>query len=428
MAMRTLDQLGPLYLKDPGVAHELLAALKDLEGQSMEEDWAAEHIINQAWLDCHWDNPECRKVLVEISDCFGRQPEPMADFLEVCWANDFEDWHHFIELEMVDDARLATKIYQRFDHEGPTVDVLESMMFLRDNVASDIYADPIIAGMINSGMRYVTSNALIVLLLKLWRRYGPVGGINNNALKVLKTRLVGETSHDAIRVVECIRMREVRPMMDEIAVMATKPVGQASRRARRIMLDLSDGRYAKNIAHAARKAPWHSYLTRINHRALIYMLEFMRDNRSIVPMVGLFNAYPRNAMVHGAFTHIMECDPDWNERSIIDAEFQGDAFPTSVHSAVYHMYMWGEPPPAIQFFHYALRDYPRAVENIAKRAHLVKREVTWARRKLLLCCMAKASGALEESRACKYGKVAAAPECMLARYPEAWPVVMGFLG
>jgi len=413
---RALDQIGPLYLNDPRHAQELLNCLKDLDVAE------AEPIINQAWLDCHWHNLDCRDMLVKISDMFDRRPEPMLNFLVVCWNNDFEDWHHFIELDMLEEDELAIAIYARFDYEGPTEDVLDSMMFLRHDPDSDQFADPIMGRMIKRGM---SAPAVQTDLLKLWRRYGPSDACSStSALTRLKTLLPGEQGHDAIRVVECLKMREVRPMLPEIALLATGySTWPQSRRARRIMLDLGDSKYAKSVALAVRRQPWHAYVTRLNHKTLFHMLEYLRDNRAMTCLVDMFNRAPTGRRLGGVFTRVMECDPDSRELNSMRWEPQAECFPTDVHSAVYYMYMYGQPPPDVRLFHSALLWHPLAVENIAKRAHLVKAELNWARHRLLLCCM---------SRVIDSAKRPKIPDscCLLAlaRHTEAWPVVVGFLG
>ena len=86
------------------------------------------------------------------------------------------------------------------------------------------------------------------------------------------------------------------------------------------------------------------------------------------------------------------------------------------------MYVHGTPPEG-RLFCQALREHPLAVECIARRAPDIHREVTWTRRKLLLCCLSEGHAGPKAAKAAKGRGVLNT----LARHSCAWPGVLGFL-
>lgn len=420
-AMSEIDILraGERYLHDPTTAEDLVRALV--------AHWDPAHLIDQAWLNCHWDHPDAIELLVDVSDIYGLAPEPLQEFLHVCWARNELKWHHFLTLDLLEDKPgLAGQIYSRFVDEGPSDEVVDSMMFLQGSLDSDDYAKEIMPYMINRGM---LSNPCTGLL-KLWRRYGVCEGIEEPALIALRYKLCNpKLANYAIRVIECLKFRDICPMLDCIVKLACygPALEIATRRARRVIVEVSTGRYCKHVARAicAEANGWYPWMTRLHHACQWRLLDYMRDHRAIEPMIDLMNTFPSSALRHGVFTRIMQMDPDYFERADIN-DMSPETFPISVHSAVHYMYMRGQPPPAIAFFYAALDMFPDAVGCIAQRAPLVRCEVTWARRKLLLCAMAAANSTRPvKSVHCIGGtadvlKVLTAHECI-------WPSVLQFL-
>ena len=412
-------QLGERYTREPSVVNALLRAIVAHDDPAL--------LIEQAWLGCHWDHPDAIEFLVDINDLYGLAPEPLQEFMHVCWARNEPAWHHFLTLDLLEtQPELAGQIYSRFVDEGPSDEVIDSMMFLQGTLDSDDYAKEIMPYMINRGMLSNPCSGL----LKLWRRYGVCEGLEEPALIALSYKLGRqELANYAIRVVECLKFRDIRPMLDNIAHLACNgpAVDIAARRARRVIVDVSTGMCCKHVARAicAGAFGWQSWMARLHHACQWRLLDYMRDHRAMDPMIDLMNTFPSSALRHGVFTRIMQMDPDYFERADIN-HVPEETFPTSVHSAVHYMYMRGQPPPAIAFFYAALDMYPGAVSCIALRAPLVHREVTWARRKLLLCAMAAANAArpvksVHGTRgATDVLKVLTAHECV-------WPAVMQFL-
>jgi len=420
--MVDIAELGARYLKDPSVANDLLRALVDVVDRVANPG----EMIEQEWLNCHWDEAGTISFLVDISDIYDRHPEPLNEFMRVCWECDEPQWHHFINLETLEtDTALSQQYYRRFLLEGPTNEVIDSMLFLRASLDSDRYADAVITDMVVRGM---AENPCIGIL-KLWRRYAVNYGVEPAALETLAQMLLGDTrlAPYAIRVVECLRFRDVLPMLDQVANLASYPNGIGGCRARRIVKGISDGLFTKEVAAAVRKQPWHPYVDDLNDSCMWRMLGYLRDSGAMTTLARLFNLYPSTAVGRGVFTHIMECDPTSAERVHLFA-WPADTFPTSMHAAVYYMHMRGQPPQAIQFFYEAVRRYPMAVECIASRAPLVRREVTWARRKLLLCCMARATREVEKNNKMMRGAGVRVPLLrMLADNQCVWHSVMKFM-
>jgi hypothetical protein len=78
----------------------------------------------------------------------------------------------------------------------------------------------------------------------------------------------------------------------------------------------------------------------------------------------------------------------------------GDA-PAGVHAAIYYMHVRGVPPPDMGLFHWARR--------------AICRELNWARRRVLLMPLVRATGAAK-------GTLGRLQDC-----EAIWPVVLGFM-
>ena len=122
-----LELIGQQFLRDPSVATKLLFALLDLPDQTRQ------HVINQAWLNVHWEDSDVRGTLTVIWNMCNRRPEPIIDFLRVCWHhNDTFHWHYFLSDDMLDCPDTACELYRRFDIEGPTRLVIDNMKFFAE--------------------------------------------------------------------------------------------------------------------------------------------------------------------------------------------------------------------------------------------------------------------------------------------------------
>jgi len=408
-----MEELGRRYMEDPELADELLQALLREKPNP---------VIHQAWLNCHWDSDTAVGMLIDVADFWDRRPEPMLDFMQACWSRNDTAWHTFIKLDSLeDDPELAEAMYRRFAVEGPTDAVVSSMLFLRLTPDSDRYAAGIIAPLLCRGM---VENPCTDLL-KLWRRYAVSDGIDKCAMRALRRLLTDPaTAAAAVRVVQILRLRDCAPLLPQLAVLACAGLQPATRHARGILVGISDGHYAGRVARAVCKLPWHPYMITLHCRTQYRMLNYMRDERAMAAMISLFNTRPARALSEGVFTRIVEMDPDYYER--LQLRHSAYCEPTDVHGAVYHMYMHGAPPTG-RLFYEALREYPLAVGCIARRAPRVRRETTWARRKLLLCCL---SAGHKGPRGAKSTKAAGGREGVLSTLVEhscAWPGVLGFL-
>ena len=408
-AMERLGVLGPRYLADPSLAGEMMEALVCIDN--------APAVINQAWLDCHWDYPDALRFLVDCYDCWGRQPEPLGDFFQACWARNDIVWHRFVDVDTIeDDAHLADLMYDRFALEGPTESVVRSMMYLRVSLDSDQYADDIMPQLINSGINGPNARGL----LKLWRRYG-VTDHCGEAIVALNDHLAGDLADDAVRAVECLRMKHLTCLMDSLSQLTGSASGIASRCARRLIVGASDTHYDRCVANAITQVPWHNYMTRFHPRTLWRMVDYMMEQGALRTMIDLWNAQPNHGLVRGLFTRIMAMNPAYSERAEIVETARLDPFPTTMHTSIYYMYMRGMPPPAMQFFHDANRAWPDAVKALG-RAPAIAREIKWARRKGLLVAMSTTPATAR--------KKPRGPRGVLTRlheHPATWPVVFKYL-
>lgn len=412
-----LAQLGPAYLADPALAPQLLEALIRCDDDGVP----AETLINQAWLDCHWNSAEAVSMLMDINDFWDRGPEPLCRFMEACWARERPAWHHFIDIEdMEDNADFAAQVYARFSVEGPTDDVLSSMMYLSRSLDCDRYAVPIMPDMINRGMRdNPTKN-----LLKLWRRYMVTDGIDDGAVRAIAVLLADDDlANNAVRVVECMRMRHIKPMLGAITALAGRPTGQAARRASRILVGLSDTPCAPDLARVICQYPMRPYVQRLGHRTLLQpaMQAYAKAHRAIDLLIDLWNVLPGATIISGGFTTVLEMEPTWFELGKMESR-PDYVPPDSAHGAIYHMHVRGTPPRHGYWnfqktFHY----FPEAVEVIAKRAPRVSREVKWARRGPLLASMASYNKMRSRrTQPCEVLSRLAHCEC-------CWPVVFQYL-
>lgn len=416
-AMSALAELGPSYMTDPTVAPQLLHALFHVND--------AETVIDQAWLDCHWRHPLARNFLVDVNDCWDRHPEPLREFIEVCHAADDPAWHFFADIDVFeDDPALAQVIYSRFGYEGPTDDVLGTMLRLRGSLESDQYADIIMPGLVNMRTHTGTCSSA---LLKLWRRYCVTDGVDEAAIGALKPLLKGgglypypDAADDAVRVAECLRIGQLPQLVPALVCLAAGEIGNASRRARRLLVAVSDTHLGVRIARAIQDTggPWHTYMTRMHLRTLWHMMDFMLRVQAVGTMRAMYDARPATAVDYGLFTRILCLDPA--ACRLVRAPV--DPVPDTVHTAIYYMAALGVPAPDMELFHRALREWPDAFQALA-RAPAINRELKWARRKGLLVPMAMAAARcpLRDRR----GGVSAL--LALATHEAVWPCVLQFI-
>ena len=410
--------LGRAYLDDYALAPQLLEALV-----ALPSGFAVEHAIDQAWLNVHWDQPCVVKMLVDIADFWNRMPEPRCRFFETCWQRDDASWHHFIDFTIIEggEDRLANLVYRQFLTEGPSDHVIDSLYFLSASLDSDRFADTIMVDIVNRG---AIANPCLALL-KLWRRYNVVEGLHDSTLvELTKLLAIKHLANDAIRVVECLQLPEVSVMLPSVAALASHSSCQASRRARRILVNVSDTHLAPQLAHVVCTQRYHVFIRRLHYTTLMQkvMLAFLVSNGAIDVAICLWNDMPDTSLRHGVYTAIMEMDPGWMDRvKMVERPDLVQAFPTSVHQAIYYMYMRGEPPPSAALFRSAYYANKNAVHAIAKRAHLVKHEINWMRRAGLLLALnafARAQGA--KKRQCTI-------LTRLARAEYCWPSVFQYL-
>ena len=407
---RPLAAVGDDFLRDPAFAEELLYRLQQTTG--------AERLIRQEWLEGHWEHASVREILATIVDRWGRAPEPAFAFLQTCWQWNDVCWHQFVDCDMLDDEVVGKAIYQRLQQEGPTANVLATMRWLGANVEkSDFFAKPIMADMVNKAAAQPPRN--LNDILRLWRHYGPLKGLHPAAYQMLKDAIpLPQYAYQAMRVVEYFAMKHVRPLLPDMAKLATGSSTQPGIvRARQLLMELSDSRWCKEVASAVGQAPWHRYVAHLHADTQWHLLDFLREHRALNVLADLLAAHGKEALLRGVLTRFLECYPTQRQCWSMLVEMPPSDLPLGCHDAVHYMYMRGRPSPT--FFHEALREFPDAVMAIARNADQVRKEVTWARRKLLLCALAagKPTGHKRARRL----------EHMLQNCPQAWPVVMQFL-
>jgi hypothetical protein len=96
-----------------------------------------------------------------------------------------------------------------------------------------------------------------------------------------------------------------------------------------------------------------------------------------------------------------------------------DPVPDTVHTAIYYMAAQGVPPPDMELFHRALREWPDAFQALA-RADPINRELKWTRRKGLLVPMAMWHPLRDRRGGDSVLKV-------LATHEAVWPCVLQFI-
>jgi len=423
-AMSALAELGPRYMTDPTVAPQLLHALFHVND--------AEKVINQAWLDCNWSHPLARNFLVDVNDCWDRHPEPLRDFIEVCHAADDPAWHYFADIDVFeDDPALAQVIYSRFAYEGPTDDVLGTMLRLRGSLESDHYADIIMPELVNLRMRTGTCSSA---LLKLWRRYCVTDGVDEAAIGALKPLLTGDlysypdAANDAVRVAECLRIGQLPQLVPALVCLAAGEIGNASRRARRLLVAISDTHLGVRIARAIQDtgAPWHTYMARLHLRTLWHMMDFMLRVQAVGTMQLMYNTHPMIAVDYGLFTRILCLDPMDPRGQPVQTYGPLRLPPATVHHAIYHMAVEGVPPPDMGLFHRAHREWPDAFQALA-RAPAINRELKWTRRKGLLLAMAMTLRRDAERCLLRDRRGGVPALLALAAHEAVWPCVLAFI-
>jgi hypothetical protein len=105
--------------------------------------------------------------MMSVAKDWMRYPEPHLQYLEHCWARG-RPWHWFIEPEHLADPVLASAIYARFLHEGPTSDTLVMMRYLDISELSDQYAVGIMDSLVQQAL---ACEPVPRTILYLWRRY-----------------------------------------------------------------------------------------------------------------------------------------------------------------------------------------------------------------------------------------------------------------
>lgn len=421
MTAPRLAQLGPAYMKDAGLAGTLLEALERLpEGQQ-------ELTINQAWLDRHWHHAAVRRVLRDIFVRWDRFPEPLGDFLEACWTYDDDCWHDFVRRaqfldndDLVED--LAEAIHDRLLKEGPTPHVFKTMMMMRGCYAASVWSFGITGILVNAAMKDPAppSNNM----LTLWWRYNP-NDVGRHAIARLEGVLQegGRRAAGACRVVHGLPMYHLSlQMMRSLVEIAQGRASIGSAYAIQTLIRASGTRRAKCVAEAVSGSlAWCEYMGRLSIKALWHMATFMRDTGAFTPMIKLYNDEPERAIRTGLFARILESDP--SEADLQRLRWVRPLDETSAEATVHCLHAWGSLDRAGTAFSQAVQAYPRAVAVLARHSPWVRTEMTWQRRKLLLCCLARGDlGAVKRPAPATRGLLAtlAMHECM-------WAPVLAFL-
>jgi len=434
----SLSVLGPAFLKDPEVAPQLLEAIKRLP------DGQPELTIEQAWLDVHWDHPKANNIIVEIAARWDRHPEPIGDFLEVCWKHDYIGWHLLLPLIKDDELVLeclVEGIYRRFAEEGPTEEVVSSMMSLRRSGgtrATKKWARSILGTMINNALS--VPDLPPIGLFVLWWTYKP-NDVEPAALRRLEALMVPGTPYAiwGTCIATGLPLSSVCTMLGKLAYLARGPTSAAMRNARRLILATSGSAgHCVDVARALEKTPWREYMTRLDPKTQWHIVPYMRDNRAIATMATLYNRDTDHAIRQGLFARIMECDP--SEEEMLQLEWAAPIdVGTGAETALHWMHVWGRLPHCqVPHFHEALVAYPKAVKAIARKHEWVAKEMTWARRKMLLCCMAASQDnqgmthkKAKEAKEAKEGTEGTeGTDCvleMLAKHQCIWHAVVAFM-
>ena len=398
--MLALEKVAQRYMDDPAQFSAMLAELL------LVDDADA---IQQDWLNCHWDDPRAINLLVDINDFWGRCPQPLGTFLQDRWDKDDTAWHFFVDSDLIDgDPALAARIYQQLAREGHTEKVLETMWCLQHSRESDHYADIMMPDLVNRA-------ALSADLLRLWHRYGPVDGVGDRAIGQLLHVLRCANSPmrgDAVRVVQRLQIMHMPRLVGALVQLAAAPTECDSRRARRILVRVSDTHLGVRIAKELPGVPWHAYMARFHHRTLWHMLDYMLEQREVPTMQALWSTYMGIGLDVGLFTRLVCLGVQVEAPCALLQEA-----PDGVHAAIYYMHVRGEIP-SVGLFHWAHREWPAALQVLSVHP-AIRRELNWARRRVLLLTLMRRAGTATGTATCTLGRL---EDC-----EAIWPVVMGFM-
>jgi hypothetical protein len=397
-ALAALAALGAQYKNDHTRAPQLLAAIKAVRAP----DQGLFVCIDQELLNIHWQHDDTFAMLMEINDEYHCAPEPLERFLQDCWDRKRVGWHHFIAHAMPHD--LEKRVYDQFEREGATYEVLESIYWLNRRGGHDdkVYR------LIKLGM---LAPAPCLYATRLWSRYAPLPDPGKAVLKGLEGML--GTDRTALRIAEHLEEDQLVGMLDTVAALAPTRA-----RAARIILEMGKQQeYAARVADAVRPHGFYEYLL-TGHRHLLYqLLDMLRDNDCHALLYQLYWDDGCDAVPHGVFTCIMEMGGGGLDLRC------GVYNPMGVHHAVHYMYFRGQVPAFSIYFHQALREHPDAVANIAKRAPLIHAAVRWANAKLLACCLARSERPAKRAKRCGDADILVT----MQRYHGAWEGVLSFL-
>ena len=406
-----LQQVGDAYLADPSRCWDLLSAL------SREPD---ERCVSQSWLNAHWHVHTSRRFLTAVYEGWKRRPEPFGKFLDVCWANNCEDWHDMLDADVIeDDPALAAKIYRRFQAEGPTVPVQRSMIRLLH--AGDYYAVDMVANMVRVGMARAPS----LHLLRLWQHYSTCCDIGGAAvLGGLATCLsTPELTEAAMKVVYRLSDRQIAEhLLDAIAAVSAGNLSMnVKAKARRVLRRLSWGSYCQHVADAVQRTPFSFVLVdQLSTDCKYQMGAYLRDNNQVLQLLHLYENSPYKAVSKGLFTHLLElsCWPETNKLQCLPLA-------TCAHTALYTMCALGIP--LAYYIGELARTYPKALETASHFLPAVAKAYKWQQRRVLLCSLQRASSVSarqeydsETKRLAQTGTWSS----FLLLHPEIWPHVV----
>ena len=403
----TLAAIGALYKHDHTRAPDLLTALMAVDQARMPGPFD----IDQELLNIHWEHDDSFAMLTQINDEYNCHPEPLERFLKDCWDRKRVDWHHFIPYAMPYD--LEKRVYDQFEREGATYEVLESICWLNRRGGHDdkVYR------LIKLGM---LAPAPCLYATRLWSRYQPLPDPSTAVLRALEGML--GTDRTALRIAENLQEAQLVGMLPTLAELAPTRT-----RAARIILEMGKQKeYTARVADAVRPHGFHDYLL-TGHRHLLYnLMDMLKDNDCHAVLYRLYSEYGDEAVRHGVFTCIMEMEGAGIALQCgIFNPSCGIYNPTGMHRAVHYMYFRGQVPVFDIYFHQALREHPDAVAHIAKRTPLIHAAVRWANTKLLACCLAHSEHPAKRAKRCGDGDDDIL--VTMQRYHGAWDGVLSFL-
>jgi len=403
----TLAAISALYKHDHTRAPELLAAIK--AAQKAHSPGPGPFDIDQELLNIHWEHDDAFAMLTEINDDYHCAPTPRERFLQDCWDRERVGWHHFIPYAMPYD--LEKRMYDQFEREGATYEVLESVYWLNRRGGHDdnVYR------LIKLGM---LAPAPCLYATRLWSRYQPLPDPSTAVLRALEGML--GTDRTALRIAENLEEAQLVGMLPTLAALAPTRA-----RAANIILEMGKQKeYTARVADAVRPHGFHDYLL-TGHRHLLYnLMDMLKDNDCHAVLYRLYSEYGDEAVRHGVFTCIMEMEGAGIAlRCGIFNPSCGIYNPTGMHRAVHYMYFRGQVPAFDIYFHQALREHPDAVAHIAKRAPLIHAAVRWANAKLLACCLARSERPAKRTKRCGDDDILVT----MQRYHGAWEGVLSFL-